>query len=287
VLLTEVFTFFELLGDIIKNQIPMARVFTYLFFFGAQADLRFDAGERHGGGAGSPSHHDQAQRGDRLQELRREHAPAGGACAADQPSVSALLFAFDYYYVPEANRRQDRDSGRDQGPAGADLPAAGSQVDRGQAIPNLLLPVFRPVGHDGRGQRLRTRSGVVPSRRHITAERAYWSGSLKAWVFENGWRRRPGQAGVKPYETFQATTFPELDEPPSYSEGSQARQADDFHELARLHRELQQSGFDTTQLRIQYYKEVLRAAVCLHPGYDSIPFALRGLGTAGRWRAWE
>ena len=32
VLMTEVFTFFELLSDIIKNKIPMTRVLTYLFF---------------------------------------------------------------------------------------------------------------------------------------------------------------------------------------------------------------------------------------------------------------
>ena len=32
VLMTEVFTFFELLSDIVKNQIPMSRVLTYLFF---------------------------------------------------------------------------------------------------------------------------------------------------------------------------------------------------------------------------------------------------------------
>ena len=32
VLLTEVFTFFELLGDIVKNHITMTRVLTYLYF---------------------------------------------------------------------------------------------------------------------------------------------------------------------------------------------------------------------------------------------------------------
>jgi len=32
VLMTEVYTFFELLGDIVRNHIPLGRVFTYLFF---------------------------------------------------------------------------------------------------------------------------------------------------------------------------------------------------------------------------------------------------------------
>ena len=32
VLMTHVYTFFELLSDIIKNQIPMSKVLTYLFF---------------------------------------------------------------------------------------------------------------------------------------------------------------------------------------------------------------------------------------------------------------
>ena len=41
VLMTHVYTFFDLLSDIVKNQIAMTRVFTYLFFLTPQ--LIFDS----------------------------------------------------------------------------------------------------------------------------------------------------------------------------------------------------------------------------------------------------
>jgi len=40
-LMTHVFTFFELLSDIIKNHISMGRVFTYLFFLSPRLIYRF------------------------------------------------------------------------------------------------------------------------------------------------------------------------------------------------------------------------------------------------------
>ena len=91
-------------------------------------------------------------------------------------------------------------------------------------------------------------------RRHISADRAYWSPALKTWVFENGWRR--DLEGVKKFETFQTATFPELDEPPSYfvKEVKQDKQMN-FRELADYIADLQRSGFDTVQLQIQYYKK--------------------------------
>ena len=38
--MTQIYNFFELLGDIVSNKIPLSKVFTYLFFLTPQADLR-------------------------------------------------------------------------------------------------------------------------------------------------------------------------------------------------------------------------------------------------------
>jgi len=40
--------------------------------------------------------------------------------------------------------------------------------------------------------------------------------SLKSWIFQNGWTRDIDGVRVSNYRQFQATTFPELDEPPGY-----------------------------------------------------------------------
>ena len=111
-------------------------------------------------------------------------------------------------------------------------------------------------------------------RRHISAERAYWSGPLKTWVFENGWRRDLDGAQAKSFETFQATTFPELNEPPSYflKEVKQDKQMN-FRELADYIAELRQSGFDTVRLRIQYYKKFSVPLFALILAMISVPFA--------------
>ena len=43
VLMTHVYTFFDLLSDIVKNHIAMSRVFTYLFFLTPAAHFRLCA----------------------------------------------------------------------------------------------------------------------------------------------------------------------------------------------------------------------------------------------------
>jgi lipopolysaccharide export LptBFGC system permease protein LptF len=97
---------------------------------------------------------------------------------------------------------------------------------------------------------------------------------LKSWVFENGWRRDLKTGGDAPFRIFQAATFPELDEPPSYflKEAKQYKQMN-FRELADYIAELRQSGFDTIQLRIQYYKKFSMPLFTLILAMLSAPFA--------------
>ena len=96
---------------------------------GAHADLRLHAGERDGGGAGHLRRADQAQRGDRLQELRRQPAPAGGPGAADQPVPQRSAVRVRLLLRARGQPQAGRHSRRDQGQARADLPASRPQVD--------------------------------------------------------------------------------------------------------------------------------------------------------------
>jgi lipopolysaccharide export LptBFGC system permease protein LptF len=126
-------------------------------------------------------------------------------------------------------------------------------------------------------------------RSHISADRAYWSGGLNGWVFENGWRRELDGVKVKSFEPFQAKIFPELSEPPDYflKEVKQYEQMN-FRELASYIAELRQSGFNTIQLRIQYYKKFSMPLFALVLAMIAIPFsfltgsrgALAGVGVS-------
>ena len=91
VLMFHVFTFFELLSDIIKNHIPMSRVFTYLFFLSPRLIYQLHARQRADLGAGGFRRAHQEQRSHRVQSLRREHVPADGADSGRRASAERRL----------------------------------------------------------------------------------------------------------------------------------------------------------------------------------------------------
>ncbi len=275
VLMTEVYTFFELLSDIIKNHIPMSHVVSYLYYLAPM--LIYNSAPMSAMVAALVTFGVMAKHNEVIAfkgcgvSLYRLSVPVLLASL----SLSALLFGFDYYYVPEANRRQD---------------AIRAEI-KGSPVQTYLHP-NRPWirGHQSRiyhylyfDQEAGVMGGVnvyelAPAsfrlRRHIFAERAYWSASLATWVFENGWRRDLAGEGEKSYETFKATTFSELDEPPSYflKEVKQDKQMN-FQELSEYIAELQQSGFDTVRLRIQYYKKFAVPLFALILAMVAVPFA--------------
>ena len=83
--------------------------------------------------------------------------------------------------------------------------------------------------------------------------------------------RRRG--GFRPFKG-QTSTFPELQEPPGYflKEVKQDKQMN-FHELAAYIRELQQSGFDTIRLQVQFHKKFAVPLFAVIMALISVPFA--------------
>jgi len=112
-------------------------------------------------------------------------------------------------------------------------------------------------------------------RRHIYAERALWEPSLNTWIFQNGWVRdvRPRE---DTYRNFQGgtATFTELDESPSWflKEVKTYKQMN-YRQLLGYIRELQQSGFNTTPLQVQYHKKFSVPLFALVMALLSVPFA--------------
>jgi lipopolysaccharide export LptBFGC system permease protein LptF len=187
------------------------------------------------------------------------------------------LFAFDHYWVPDADRRQDAIRAEIKGrPAQTFL-----RPDR-RWISGLNDRIYYYKYFD---QAERVMLGVhvyeidpvrFRLKRHITAERARWEPQLKAWVFQNGWSRDMNGTAVARFEDFsgQTRTFPELLEQPDYfvKEVKQSRQMN-FQELESYIQELQQSGFDTVALQVQYHKKFSVPFFALIMAMISIPFA--------------
>jgi LPS export ABC transporter permease LptG len=204
--------------------------------------------------------------------------------------LSAGMFAFDYYYVPQANRRQD---------------ALRNHI-KGRAPQTYLRPDRRWI--KGAGSRIyyykyydviaNTMNGVSvyeldPAtfrlKREITAERAQWQPQLGKWIFEKGWRREIMGSARENFQQFQATTFDELDEKPSYflKEVKLDSQLN-FWDLDSYIRDLQQSGFDTVHLRVRLQKKFSVPLFALIMAMISAPFAflvgnrgaMAGIGTS-------
>src|ERR1700722_13151329 len=281
VMMTHVYTFFDLLSDIVKNNIAMTRVFTYLFFLTPQ--LIFDSAPMSVLVAvlitfGILTKHNEitAMKASGVS-LYRLGVPVLGAALL----MSGALFAIEHYYVPDANRKQD---------------AIRKEI-KGKPVQTYLHPdrhwVFDPGSKndtkvfsfkniDG-AQKLMSRPQVFeldPANfhiiKHISAEKARWSATLQTWVFENGWSRQdPGGRHLK-FASFagQTATFPELDERPDYflQEVLQDQQMN-YQQLAGYIRELQRSGIDTITLQVSFYRKFALPLFALVMALISVPFA--------------
>src|SRR5579864_656269 len=270
--MTEIYNFFELLGDIIRNGIAMSKVFTYLFFLAPMLiynTLPVSVLVAVLVTFGVLTKHNEVTAfkacGVSLHRLAIPVLAISGV-------FSASLFAFDHYYLPDTNRKQD---------------ALRNEI-KGKAVQTYLNPTQKWIF--GKGHRIyyykyfdtTEHSMAVASvyeldpktfdlRREISAERAQWQPSLHTWIFQNGWVREIG--GTK-FERFQVRTFPELDEPPDYflKKLEQDKQMN-FQELEAYISDLQQSGFDTVRLRVQLQKKFSVPLFALIMAMISVPFA--------------
>ena len=278
VALIEVFTFFELLGDMIKNDITMSTMLDYLWHlapslvyqltpigtlvaslicFGILTKYNEVTAFKAGG-----------------VSVHRLAAPVLIASLL----VSVLLFAFDHYYVPEANRRQE--------------------MLRAQ-IKNKPMATYLRQGKDrqwvfGQGPRIYNYQYLDPHQavmskvnvyelnpanfeviRQISADRARWQPVRHTWLFENG-MSHDLDGKLDTYKWFHgaSATFPELIEQPSWFVREEKEYKEmNFEELGQYIRELQASGLNTTPLRVQYYKKFAVPLFAFIMAILSVPFA--------------
>jgi LPS export ABC transporter permease LptG/LPS export ABC transporter permease LptF len=275
VFMTQIFTFFDLLGDIVKNKILMAEVVEYLFFLTPK--LIYDTLPMSVLVAvlvtfGVLTKHNEVTAfkasGVSLYRLTMPVLMASTI-------LSAGLFAFDYYYVPQANRRQDALRDKIKGrpvqtylrPERTWIKGAGSRIYYYKYFDTAADVMFGVSVYE-------LDPATFRLRREITAERAQWQPFIRGWIFQNGWRRDILGRARENSERFTATTFPELDEPPDYfrKPALQDKQMN-FWQLDSYIRDLEQSGFDTVHLRVQLHKKFSVPLFALIMAMISAPFA--------------
>ncbi len=117
--------------------------------------------------------------------------------------------------------------------------------------------------------------------RRIYAMRARWAEHLQKWTFENGWERSwKGSSAIDQQEDlrkFDVSTFSELNEPPGYFKKEVLQSSEmNYDELRRYINDLQQGGFDVVRLRVQLQKKVAFPLITLVMAVLAVPFALSG-----------
>jgi len=274
--MTLIYNFFELIGDMIHNHIPLFRVFTYLFFL-APSLISYPT---------LPISVLLAVLGAFGVMTKQNEVTAFKACGVSlfRLAVPVLiasvlfsggLFAFDYYYVPSANRKQDALRDEIKGRATQTYLNPNRKWIWGAGSRIFYYKYFDP------GQKLIAGVYVFeldPSTfrltREISAERAHWSASLATWVFENGWNSDFRGTERVSTRDFQATTFPELTEAPDYflKEAPQDKQMN-FLQLDRYIRDLRQSGFDTMRLQVRFYRKFSVPLFATIMALIAVPFA--------------
>ncbi len=271
-----VFTLFELLGDILRNQTPPIVVAEYLlnvapYLLYSVAPLIMMLAVLITFGLMNRANEITAIKATGTS-IYRIVTPVLIAAAV----LAAGLFFADQFYLPRTNQRQEALHNQIKGKP----PQTYLRPDRrwifGQNSNIYYYQFFDPDRDQFANVtifRIDPASFAITQRIH--AERAHWAENLDRWVYEQGWQRSLQGAAIAGYRNFDVSTFPELSETPSYFKKEVKQYSEmNYEELRRYIRDLQQSGFDVVRLRVQLNKKLSYPLITLIMAVLAVPFSL-------------
>src|SRR5580704_6048432 len=270
-----VFTLFELLGDILRNQTPAIVVAEYLlnvspYLLYSVAPLIMLLAVLITFGLMNRSNEITAIKATGTS-VYRIVTPVLAAAAV----LSAGLFFADQFYLPHTNKRQEALHNQIKGKP----PQTYLRPDRrwifGQHN-DIYYYQFFDADRDQFANltifQLDPASFAITQRIH--ADRARW-GDTGRWIYEQGWQRTLQGAAIASYRTFDVSTFPDVTEDPSYFKKEVKQYSEmNYEELRRYIRDLQQSGFDVVRLRVQLNKKLSYPLITFIMAMIAVPFAL-------------
>jgi len=290
------YNFFELMGDWIRNKIPLMEMFSYLFFLTPELiyeTLPFAilvAVLVHLGVL-SKQNEITAFRacGVSLFRLAMPLLLAGTLFAGG-------LFAFEFYYVPGANLKQDAMRDEIKGRPKQTY----QRADHKWIMGHSRIYYYEFFDHAAGVMHGVDVFDMDPNtfrlKREIVAQRGQWSPALKTWVFENGWSCRFAGDSCSAYQSFSSEPggmetrwHSDLTEPPDYfvTAAVQEKQMN-FIRLDRYIHDLQERGFPTGKLQVQFYLKFALPLVALIMAMIAVPYgflvgnrgAMAGIGVS-------
>jgi len=282
VLLSDAFTFFELLDDIARHHTPFLVVvdyFRYLlpYLLYLLAPLAGMVAALITLGVMTKNNEIVALKAAGMS-LYRLAVPLLAAGLL----LAAALVMLDETYLPYTNQRQEALRNEIRGRPAQSFYQPSHQWIFGEASKIYNYDLF-DADHNlfGGLSVFELDPATFQLRRRVFATRAHWEQQQKRWILESGWVRDFDGARVRRYRRFAVETLDELNEPPQYF-NREVRQSSQmsWRELRRYIAELQQAGFDVARLSVQWHKKLAYPLLALVSVLLAVPFAFL-VGTRG------
>jgi LPS export ABC transporter permease LptF/LPS export ABC transporter permease LptG len=272
-----VFTLFELLSDILRNQVSPLTVGEYLlnvtpyFLYYPIAPLSMLLAVLVTFGLLQRTNEITAIKATGIS-LYRVIVPVLIASTL----VAGVLFLSDQFYLPYTNKRQDALRNQIKGKPAQTYLRPDRKWIFGQHSDIYYYQFFDPDRDVFGGVsvfQFDPHSFQLTHR--ITADRARWSSPMGRWVYEQGWERSLNGSAIESYRRFDVATYPQLAEAPVYFKKEIIQSSEmNYEELRRYIHDLEQSGFDVVRLRVQLQKKLAYPLITFVMAVLAVPFAL-------------
>ena len=281
VLLMLVFTLIELVGDVMRNHIPLTTVGAYLVNLTPSmlymiAPLAVLIAVLVTFGVLNRNSEIIAMKATGIS-LYRLVIPIVSIAAI----LALSLFLFDEFYLPQANRRQEalRSTIKGRPPQTFLHPEQKwifGEPHRGEPGRIFYYQFFDPDRNEFANLSVfEFNPATFALTRRVFAARVFWDNDTRSWKFQNGWVRDVDGANVTRYREFINTNFAEIHEEPTYfKKESLQSQEMNFGQLDRYIRDLRQSGFDTMRLRVALWHKLAYPLIAVVMAVLAVPFAL-------------
>ena len=271
-----IFTFFELLGDIVRNRVPLVLVGAYLanvtpYFLYNTAHISVLLAVLVTFGIMTRTNEVTAMKATGVS-IYRVVLPVLVIAAC----IATGLFFFDQFYLPRANKRQDALRNEIKGkPAQTYL--RGQKWIFGQGSSIWYYEAYDPDQNRFGGLSIfEFDPQTFALNKRIYASRAHWNDNLDKWVLEQGWTREFNGTAIRDYQNYDVRTFAELTEPPGYFKKEVKQSSEmNYEELRNYIQDLQHSGFDVVRLKVQLQKKFAFPIITFVMAVLAIPFAMQ------------
>src|SRR5438477_1379033 len=275
-MLLQVFTLFELLGDILRNRISLLVVGEYLlnvapFFLYNVTHLSILLAVLITFGLMQRSNEITAIKATGIS-IYRVIVPV----LVVSTVLAGGLFFFDQFYLPHANKRQDALRNLIKGKPAQTYLNPDRKWIFGQHSTIYYYQFFDSERNQfGNLSVFQFNPATFQLTNRVYADQAHWEERLHRWVCTQGWARSVHGSAIADYRTFDVGTFASISEPPGYFK-KEVRQSSEmnYDELRRYIRDLQQSGFDVVRLKVQLQEKFAFPFNTLIMAILAIPFSL-------------